>query len=143
MYNHRVGQRIRKLVIGLVLSLAGGEANALFYGNDVHQWCRNNRSMALAYAAALTDQAARILHTLGVTLRSSPEQPRAKNDLTDATLDLAKGLLVGYCIPDQVTMEQVTDVFCSYLRDTPQDRHVPATFLFQNAMQKAWPCPKL
>jgi hypothetical protein len=143
MYNHRIAQCIRKLVIGSVLALASGEANAVFYGNDVHQWCRGNRSMTLAYAAALTDQAARSLHTLDVTLRSSPEQPRAKNDLTDATLDLAKGLLVGYCIPDQVTMEQVTDVFCSYLRDTPQDRHVPAAFLFQHAVQKAWPCPKL
>jgi hypothetical protein len=79
MYKHRIAQRIRKLVIGLVLSFAGGEANAVFYGNDIHQWCRSNRSMALAYAAALSDQASRILYTLGVTLRSSPEQPRAKN----------------------------------------------------------------
>jgi hypothetical protein len=69
-----VSRHVRKLMIGLVLSLVGGEANAVFYGNDVHLWCQGNRSMALAYAAALTDQAARILHTLDVTLRS-PQPP--------------------------------------------------------------------
>jgi hypothetical protein len=141
MYNHRIAQLIRKVVIGLVLSLAGGEANAVFYGNDIHQWCQINRFVATAYAAALADQAGRILYTLDVTVRMPPD---AKSKVeTDAILDFARGLLVGYCIPDQSTMEQVTDVFCSYLRDTPQDRHVLATFLFQRAMQKAWPCPKL
>jgi len=131
---------VRKFVIGLVLSLAGGEANAVFYGNDVHQWCQSNRTMALAYAAGLSDQAGRILFTLDGTVRMRPD---AKSKvLTDAILDLARDLLVGYCIPDQATMEQVTDVFCSYVRDTPQDRHGLATVLFQSAMKKAWPCPK-
>jgi hypothetical protein len=130
----------RNLVIGLVLSLASGEANAVFYGNDVHLWCQSSRSMALAYAAGLVDQSARISYTLGVTVRF-PHRLGGDN-MNDAVLDYAGKMLVGYCIPDEATMEQVTDVFCSYLRDTPQDRHTLATFVFQRAMQKAWPCSK-
>ena|ERR1700730_6874639 len=37
MYNHRIAQRIRKLVTGLVLSLASGEANAVFYGTQTQR----------------------------------------------------------------------------------------------------------
>jgi hypothetical protein len=121
----------------LIWLLISGTAEAVFYGNDVHSWCQFNRSMALAYAAALVDQSARIEFTLDVTVRPPQAPPES---FINGALNMAKKLLVGFCLPDQATMEQVTDVLCSYLKDTPQDRHLQATFLFQKAMQKAWPC---
>jgi hypothetical protein len=125
------------LVLSGAVALTATQAKAIFDGNDVYRWCRTNKSMAVAYSAGILDQSARISFTLDTTVR--PPRPDVR---IDSVLDLASKLLVGYCIPDQATMEQVTDVLCDYLRDTPGERHVPAAYLFQHAMQKVWPCPK-
>jgi hypothetical protein len=53
------------------------------------------------------------------------------------------GAALGYCPPAplaNVTIEQTVDIFCSYLKNTPQERHLPAPRLFHQAMQAAWPC---
>jgi hypothetical protein len=42
-----MSRHFRKLMIGLVLSLAGSEANAVFYGNDVHGWCEQTYGAGL------------------------------------------------------------------------------------------------
>jgi hypothetical protein len=72
--------------------------------------------MAIAYTVWVFDQAARISFRLAALRMPS-------NKTVEATLDLAQEMLVGYCIPaEQVTLNQMTDVFCSYLKDTPQKR---------------------
>jgi len=132
---------MNRVLAGLLFWLLSvGLASAAMTGDDVHSWCESNRSMALAYASGIADHSARVSYTLDISVRMPPDS-RLKT-FSDVTLDLAKDLLVGYCIPDQATMEQITDVFCSFLKDTPKDRNLPATSLFQSAMRKAWPCGK-
>ncbi|WP_079501617.1 Rap1a/Tai family immunity protein [Paraburkholderia hospita] len=46
-----------------------------------------------------------------------------------------------YCIPHRVTTGQARDVFVHYLQAHPGSRHQPASGLFINAMQEAFPCP--
>jgi hypothetical protein len=60
----------------------------------------------------------------------------------DASVEYALERLGGFCAPRGVTVAQVTDVFCMYLRNTPEERHTHAALLFSVAMKKAWLCKK-
>lgn len=43
------------------------------------------------------------------------------------------------CVPDGVTLGQVTDVVIKYLRDNPAKRNNPAASLVTEALLEAWP----
>jgi hypothetical protein len=136
MYNRKI---VAAALLWLLMDVA---ATAQTIGNEVYGWCGDNRSMVTAYAAGVSEHSARLSHTLGLVREAIKGMPADQIQLVNRTLDVADDLLVGYCISDQVTLEQLTDVFCSYLKDTPEQRRTPATFLFRDAMRKAWPCPK-
>jgi hypothetical protein len=111
-----------------------GPANAFFRGNDVHSWCQNNRSMALAYTAGLWDLSSwSVLIVQGLT---------PIGHASDAAVNFALERLGRFCEPHHVVVEQATDVFCAYLRDVPERRNDSAAILFSNAMKKAWPCKR-
>lgn len=44
------------------------------------------------------------------------------------------------CPSSKITTSQMRDVFCIYLKNNPQNRHLPAAALAQNAITAAWPC---
>jgi Rap1a immunity proteins len=60
----------------------------------------------------------------------------------DALIDFEIELTFGYCESPHVTAQQVTDVFCAFLRDKPEKRSDPAAMLFTEAMKRAWPWKK-
>jgi len=117
------------------------EKRAFFTGNDVHSWCQRNRSIAQGYTAGVWDQSARTWFVLDSLIPRGSVIDEQKGGV-DAAVAIGKKLLVGYCEPPHVTVNQVTDVFCAYLRDRPGERSVHAALLFNDAMTKAWPCKK-
>lgn len=45
-----------------------------------------------------------------------------------------------FCLPDNVTRGQVTDVTARYLRENPDERHQGAAVMVAMAMVEAYPC---
>ena len=45
-----------------------------------------------------------------------------------------------WCPPDNSTTQQYFDIFMKYLRDNPQQRHKPFTYLLMTSLSKAFPC---
>ncbi len=135
--------RILVSLVVVALGLAGrasGAAempgHAFYTGNDVYEWRRNDRRAAFSYVAGLFDSAAHAAAVIDDTRNFGKDMPK-----NDAQVDFALQRVVGYCAPQRVTIEQVTDVFCVYLRDNPAKRDgLPAT-MFSEALTKAWPCP--
>jgi hypothetical protein len=128
---------MRAVVIAVVAMMAGfskaqpQDLNAFFSGNDVYSWCQRDKSLALGYVAGLWDEALHGSFVLNVVPFGEAENVQRK---------YAKELFVQFCGPSKVVLEQVSDVFCGYLRDVPSDRHKPASLLFHAAMKKTWPC---
>ncbi len=121
----------------LTLPAVAGEvpARTYFSGNDVYQWCLHNKPLAQAYAAGIFDEAAHSAAAID-DMRHFGGLP--KNDLE---VDFALNRLVGFCKPEGVILEQMTDVFCSYLRENPAKRHGLPSIMFNDALKQAWPCP--
>lgn len=46
-----------------------------------------------------------------------------------------------WCTPDNVTNQQLRDIFVKYLRENPERRHEMPAFLYLRAMRGAFPCP--
>jgi Rap1a immunity proteins len=112
------------------------EQNMFFTGNYVHSWCQSADSLVLGYAAGVWDQSARARHGLNLQ--------RGYSNQVDGVLSYEKELILGYCAPpSNVTVQQVTDIFCGFLRDNPAMRSDSAAGLFREAMKKAWPCKEL
>ena len=106
------------MVVGLTMAPEGHAQsfNAFLTGNDAYSWCQKDRLFAQGYAAGLWDEA------------------------VHGSVVLGRAAFGEFCGPNNVTLDQVTDVFCNYLRDVPADRHKPAVLLFHTAMKKVWPC---
>lgn len=44
------------------------------------------------------------------------------------------------CVPNTVTMDQLSEIVIKYLRNNPQSRHLPARGLVMIAIRNAFPC---
>jgi Rap1a immunity proteins len=124
----------------LLLSVTAAQAAevppaSFFSGNDIYDWCQHSRTMARSYTAGLFDSAAHAAAVIDDTRNFGKEMPK-----NDAQVDFALKRVVGYCAPQRVTIEQATDVFCGYLKDSPAKRDGLPAILFSDALTKAWPC---
>jgi hypothetical protein len=108
------------------------DQNSFFSGNDIHSWCQSDKSMAQTYTAGLWDGTVRSAVVLNIYLRG----------LHQVAADFVLERLGGFCGPKGMTVAQVTDVFCAYIRNAPEERHLHAALIFSEAMNKAWPCKK-
>jgi hypothetical protein len=121
------------------IATVASQPNCFFTGNDIYEWCQRSRPMALAYTAGLYDEANHALFALE-NMRPLPSDSKGARSSPNAMIDYGVAQAANYCPPQHVTVNQVTDVFCAFLRDTPQDRHSLPAILFNNALTKAWPC---
>ena len=110
--------------------------HAFFSGNDVYDWCQYDRKAAQSYVAGLFDQAAHAAAVIDDTRNFGKDMPK-----NDAQVDFALQRVVGYCTPEHANLQQVTDVFCVYLKDSPAKRDGLPAIMFSEALTKAWPCP--
>jgi hypothetical protein len=111
-----------------------GPVGAFFTGNELQVRCRFATQLVASYVAGLWDmrvQSALILDGL-LRLRG----------VADAGVEYGLQRLGVFCPPPGVTIGQATDVFCKYLRDSPEKGHTSGAILFSEAMPKAWPCKR-
>jgi hypothetical protein len=57
--------------------------------------------------------------------------------MRDAAVTYSLKRLGSFCTPDHATVQQAADVFCKYLRDSPERRHSTGAILFGEAMANA------
>jgi hypothetical protein len=112
-------------------------SHSFFSGNDVYDWCQHDRKAAQSYVAGMFDEAAHSAAVIDNTRHWHKDMPK-----NDAEVDFALDRVVGYCAPERVVLEQVTNVFCAYLKDTPAKRDGLPAIMFSDALTKAWPCRK-
>jgi hypothetical protein len=130
---------VQSAIVAVLTTLTMTHAAAQFLSaDDLHAWCKGNRSMASAYAAGMADEAAHSLFVLD-SFKPMSSADSASSALI-ATTKIGTELIGGSCRPPDTTLDQVTDALCNFLRDSPSDRHAPPALVFSQAMGKRWPC---
>ena len=101
----------------LATSMTHGVSKVLVFvhGNDLHAECQRRTEFCVSYVLGAAD-----------------------------TLEMVAPHLTGICRPGPgvVTIEQIVDVFASWLEEHPEERHRPAAKLAGMAFADAWPCNK-
>ena len=123
--------RILFCAIVLLLPISHSSAD-LLTGNEFHKDCKNGKSFVPAYVAGVTDNSA-------IHQAFARDIPAADLERSKPTKDLVS-VIRPYCIPGNVTLDQVTDVVCKYLNDKPAVRHMGGAGIVQNALREALPC---
>ncbi|WP_156464280.1 Rap1a/Tai family immunity protein [Afipia sp. Root123D2] len=115
-----------------------------FDGNELHKKCSPDfREFALGYMAGITDKSI-IDHSAFYaawqatvdTNATTEARNKLQRNMSRASLAMGK-----FCMPDSVRLSQVLDVFCKYVSNNPESRHLNGAELFSKAMRAAWPCP--
>jgi hypothetical protein len=52
------------------------------------------------------------------------------------------GTSISYCIPSNANVGQLLDTFCKFLKENPEQRHLPGSNLVRLTLVKAWPCSR-
>jgi hypothetical protein len=113
-------------------SLQGEFTREASTGNDIQIWCESERLTARAYTARVWGKTKPADSTLNTK--------KGYSGFVDAAISPEKEPLVGYCEPADLTVQQVTNVYCKFLDDNPEKRSAPGALLFTEAMRRAWPC---
>ena len=106
---------LKSAALGAALGLiAPATSPAAPTGNDFHAMCQAGSTMPGLYAFGLH-----------AGLRLSEDERFV-------------GLRI--CVPSGVTVEQMGDVLCNTLNDTPKLRHLPADHIALAVLSTSWPC---
>jgi Rap1a immunity proteins len=121
----------------VVLSAGAEIPNSSFVsGNDVYDWCQHEPTMALAYTAGQFDGAVHAAYTIESMRDPSGPDKESKNGVL---VDMSIERVIGFCMPQHATTQQITDIFCKYLKDTPAERDGLPAIILNKALTKAWP----
>jgi hypothetical protein len=131
-----------KLAAALLLAIVSPVSaeipkSSFFSGNDVYDWCQHDHAMALGYTAGQFDGLVHAAYTID-SMRPLPGVEK-KNPNAEIQVDVAINSIVGFCMPEHATTQQITDVFCKYLRDMPGERDGLPAIILNRALTKVWP----
>src|ERR1022692_4941551 len=124
--------------VALMLTLLSADAKT---GSELNQQCRSNRDVILSYIAGALDKAAvdsEVLIRLYLDtydVHKTPERIERDNRTI-----VKSHITIDYCVPKEITIEQLADVFCRYLAENPGQRNNSAPEILGAAIKAAWPC---
>jgi hypothetical protein len=123
----------------LTLPTLAGEVpdKTFFSGNDIYQWCQHDKAVVQGYVGGMYDETAHA----AVVIDDMRNHSTDKVQNNDFAVDFALDRVVNFCKPEHVTLEQMTDVFCTYLKDSPAKRDGLPSIMFNDALKQAWRCP--
>ena len=93
--------------------------------------------MALAYTAGQFDGLVHAAYTIDSMrpLRGA----ESKDPYAEMQVDMTIARVISFCMPEHATTQQITDIFCSYLRDVPAERDRLPAIILDGALTTAWP----
>lgn len=134
----------RRLIaaVGMFVCLTNASSEAGFYtGNTILPYCNGNISHVYGYVAGVVDKAMADADFTGATyIRLFKEMKDHESFVTG--IGKLQDQILNYCLPENVVLAQVGDVFCKYLRDKPEVRQNSADVLLHESLKAAFPCKK-
>jgi len=129
------------IAAALLLAATGAHAElpagSFFSGNDVYDWCQHEPGIALSYTAGQFDAAVHGAYVIDSMRDFSTGAPKeGKNGFL---VDFAIKQVAGFCVPEHATPQQITDIFCKYLRETPAERDGLPAIILNKALTQTWP----
>lgn len=117
----------------VVLAASGASAEPLT-GNDLLTLCETEGDPAqFSFCAG---------YVMGAIdgLKLGVSYPLLLLEKSSAEVEETGNRMLGYCLPEGVTLTQQIDIIVQRLNANPETRHAPARSLVQEALVSAFPC---
>jgi len=120
------------LTIAMLLSAIPANAQLFDSGNRLHGLCKDLPEFMNGYVAGWLEkfQNDRLAVSVDYLTYSRDERHEA----------LSKTIVANICLPQELTLQQTTDVICKFLNDNPKERHLTAAYHLTHALSEAYPC---
>jgi hypothetical protein len=102
-------------------------------GQQLLTWCEKDRQMASAYVMAFIDTSE---HVKGRTIEASKRAPKYSGEYEE----FLHRFVGNFCLPKSLTIADVTDLTCKWLKDHPDRLSRRAAGLLPHAYAAAYPC---
>lgn len=134
-----------KAVVALVAMtlLATPSQAGTYNGNELFELCTGNREFMYGYVAGFLDKT--VADTLTVATTQMPAGTLTTQNAANAYSAMLKDTtnkIAGFCFPEGGTLAQAKDLFCKYLSENPERRHLKGAYLLAVSLRTAWPCEK-
>ena len=131
--------RVSALILAMFWALPAEATD----GNHLIRTCTSNVDYLQGYVSGLIEKADAdgnvVLGQPAPNLDIGKTEERTKEYIR--FLGVVVKEIEGYCVPKGAVVNQVTDIFCKYMRENPAERHKPGHVIFRDSLMKAWPCP--
>jgi hypothetical protein len=118
------------MIIGISAVSAAPAGASFMSGNMLLRDCTGADMLAcIGYLEGVIDAA---------VVNAAP--PKLADDPYLAETNIAELWGWHWCLPGNVTVDQVRDVAVKFLRDNPRDRHLQAAPQIARGFAEAWPC---
>ncbi len=123
-------------VLALMLTPGALPAESLS-GNELHTACSASDNLIMQTACSFYSLSALESMKWGAAVVVIAI---SDGSIPTSEVDQTTNLLLGFCVPEDVSNEQIGDLVTKYLDDNPETRHHPARGLIHNALKDAYPC---
>lgn len=122
----------------MTVIIAAKEAHAeAISGNDLHAACSAEDAPVMSAACSFYSISALENMKWGAAVAL---MALANGELDTNEVDGMANALLGFCVPPEVSNEQLRDVVAAYLDSNPSTRHYPARGLIHQALRASFPC---
>lgn len=145
--------QVRTLLSGIAPLLMGAATLTLMAppsiaqttGNQLLEWCQSNEQALEAVCLVHIDGMV-TGQSFGATTAMLLLTKEFVLDLPDDAFakwkSLKHGAVVGYCLPDGYSINQVRDIFVKHSVENPETRHQDANSILYSALTAAFPCER-
>lgn len=132
------------LIFASFFVLSVTSAQASFYdGNELHKACQQKQiGFILGFVAGSYDKSASDVNEITGLFFDNLDPSQSKEATAKATASFSSHVLAvqSYCVAKNVQLGQLKDVYCNFLRNHPEKRHLKATVLLDTALAEGFPC---
>jgi hypothetical protein len=120
------------LAVLIPFSAYAGGANT---GNDFYKTCGTSDQFIVGYIGGVLDRRQDEIDWFLPRAKAQGETEAGR-----AIVDDLNFVRRNICLPDGADLYQARDIFCKYLGEHPETRHLSGAVLVVDALEQAWPC---
>jgi len=102
-------------------------------GDQLQEACANQSGFIAGYVGGWLDKHDADKFVMGATMANHMDDKRLRG--------AEKKIRANVCMRPGVTVTQVTETFCNYIKQDPAARRQAPSDALATALSKAWPCP--
>ena len=131
------------ILVWLLWANSTAVAQYFLSGNQLYEYCANSNTRVSSFFldGFIIGVLEKTYHDQKAVLDFTPSKPDTGSAAYGEFFATVLGGIGVFCVPAKPNPKQLVDMFCKYLRDNPEERHLGGSTLVVASMEKGFPQP--